>query len=73
MIYTVKVNVFNEWLLRARTKDLKQANQQADKMREQGFEVKFIKGEKWNILKIGSLVYLIICVTYFMISMKEMI
>jgi hypothetical protein len=39
MIYIIKVNVFNEWLLRARTKDLKQANQQADKMREQGFEV----------------------------------
>ena len=39
MIYIIKVNVFNEWLLRARTKDLKQANQQTDKMREQGFEV----------------------------------
>ena len=40
MIYIVKVEALNEWLLRARTKDLKLANQQADKMRKQGFQVK---------------------------------
>ena len=39
MNYTVKVNVLNNWFIRCSTKDLKLANQQADKMRKQGFEV----------------------------------
>ena len=43
MNYTVKVNVYNNWFIRCRTKDLKLAIQQADKMRKQGFEVKFIR------------------------------
>ena len=46
MIYIVKVNIFDNWFTRYKTKNLKRANQQADKMREQGFEVKLIKGEK---------------------------
>ena len=45
MTYIVKVNVSNNWFIRCSTKDLKLANQQADKMREQGFEVELIKGE----------------------------
>ena len=44
MTYIVKVNVSNNWFIRCSTKDLKLANQQADKMREQGFEVK-LEGE----------------------------
>ena len=40
MKYTVKVNVSNNWFIRCSTPDLKQANQQADKMRKQGFQVK---------------------------------
>ena len=40
MKYTVKVNVSNNWFIRCSTADLKQANQQADKMRKQGFQVK---------------------------------
>ena len=40
MTYIVKVNVSNNWFIRCSTKDLKLANQQADKMREQGFEVR---------------------------------
>jgi hypothetical protein len=43
MTYIVKVNVSNNWFIRCSTKDLKLANQQADKMREQGFKVKFIR------------------------------
>ena len=43
MNYTIKVNVFNNWFIRCSTKDLKLANQQADKMRKQGFKVKFIR------------------------------
>ena len=46
MTYIVKVNIFDSWFTRCKTKDLKLANQQADKMREQGFEVELIKGEK---------------------------
>lgn len=45
MTYIVKVNVSNNWFIRYSTKDLKLANQQADKMREQGFEVK-LEGKK---------------------------
>ena len=45
MTYIVRVNVSNNWFIRCSTKDLKLANQQADKMREQGFEVELIKGE----------------------------
>ena len=43
MIYIVKVNIFDSWFTRCKTKNLKLANQQADKMRKQGFKVKFIR------------------------------
>jgi hypothetical protein len=43
MTYTVKVNVYNSWFIRCSTNDLKLAIQQADKMRKQGFKVKFIR------------------------------
>ena len=46
MTYTIKVNVSNNWFIRCSTNDLKLAIQQADKMRKQGFKVKFIRGSE---------------------------